>query len=93
MCRVPISIASVVALLLTVQTRGGSAMLDLDQWGAVLAEPEARKHDVWQVRDGVLICRGEPMGYLHTKQTYTNVSVRFEWRWRRADRPATAECC
>lgn len=67
-----------------------TAPFDLDQWDALLSEPAARKADVWQVRDGVLICRGEPMGYLYTKQTYTNLKVRFEWRWAPGTTPGNS---
>ncbi len=66
------------------------APFDLDQWDARLAEPAVRKEDVWQVRDGVLICRGEPMGYLYTKQVFTNLKMRFEWRWAPGTTPGNS---
>lgn len=72
------------ALWIGIVARGassGSAVLDLEQWEALLSEPDVRKCEVWSVREGALICRGEPMGYLYTKNTYTNLKLRFEWRW------------
>ncbi|MCX7818599.1 MAG: DUF1080 domain-containing protein [Kiritimatiellae bacterium] len=66
------------------------APFDLDQWDAFLAEPSARKGDVWSVRDGVLVCRGEPMGYLFTKAVYTNLRLRLEWRWAPGSAPGNS---
>lgn len=38
-------------------------------------------HAVWSVRDGLLICKGKPLGYLGTAQAFTNVRMVVEWRW------------
>ena len=38
----------------------------LDGWGAFLVESDVAMEDVWSVEDGILVCKGEPMGYLHT---------------------------
>jgi hypothetical protein len=54
---------------------------DLDGWGAFLVDPNVTMADVWSVKDGILVCRGEPMGYLHTKRTFTNFKLIVEWRW------------
>ena len=35
-------------------------------WEHYLVDPNVSMADVWSVRDGLLICRGEPMGYLAT---------------------------
>jgi hypothetical protein len=54
---------------------------DLSGWRAVLVTPDVKMDDVWSVRDGVLVCRGEPLGYLHTEQSFTNYRLVVEWRW------------
>lgn len=53
----------------------------LDGWDAFLEDPNVAKQDVWSVKDGVLVCKGEPMGYLYTKQPYKNFKLNLQWRW------------
>jgi len=54
---------------------------DLSGWTHYLVEPDVKMADVWSVRDGLLICKGEPMGYIATKGKYTNFRLIVEWRW------------
>ena len=54
---------------------------DLTGWTHYLVEPDVKMTDVWSVRDGLLICKGEPMGYIATKGKYTNFRLIVEWRW------------
>lgn len=54
---------------------------DLKGWTYRLEKPDVPMSAVWSVRDGILICTGEPLGYLGTAQAYTNVRVVVEWRW------------
>ena len=44
---------------------------DLSGWGCFLDDPNVAMKDVWSVQDGILVCKGEPMGYLATKKDYT----------------------
>jgi hypothetical protein len=38
--------------------------------------------DVWSVKDGVLHCTGQPVGYLLTKKNdFENYVLTLEWRW------------
>ncbi len=50
-------------------------------WEYFLVEPDVKMADVWSVSDGLLICKGEPMGYLATKKEFTNFRLIVEWRW------------
>ena len=50
-------------------------------WEHYLVEPDVKMADVWSVRDGLLICKGKPMGYLATKKEFTNFRLIVEWRW------------
>ena len=54
---------------------------DLGGWSHFLVDPKVRMEDVWSVRDGVLICKGEPLGFLQTTAVYTSFKLLVEWRW------------
>jgi len=54
---------------------------DLSAWKYYLVEPDVKMADVWSVRNGLLICKGEPMGYLATKKQFANFKLVVEWRW------------
>jgi hypothetical protein len=60
---------------------------DLSGWSAVLVDPEVGKEDVWSVEDGVLVCKGEPLGYLHTDEDFTDFHLSLEWRWAPGTEP------
>lgn len=53
----------------------------LENWNAELVDKNVKKADVWSVRDGVLVCKGKPLGYLATKSSHKNFKLTFEWRW------------
>jgi hypothetical protein len=54
---------------------------DLSGWSHFLVDPKVPATDVWSVRDGVLVCKGEPLGYLYTNTEYTSFRLVVEWRW------------
>lgn len=54
---------------------------DLDGWTFFLEDPKARMEDVWSVADGVLRCKGTPIGYLRTKEDFTSFVLTLEWRF------------
>lgn len=57
-------------------------------WEHFLVDPNLKMADVWSVRDGLLICKGKPMGYIATKKLYTHYRLIVEWRWA-PGKPAT----
>jgi hypothetical protein len=60
----------------------------LSRWQAFHAEPETSVKDVWTVgEDGVLACGGQPLGYLHTRESYRDLLLEFEWRWPEGTEP------
>jgi hypothetical protein len=64
--------------LLTRQNADGS----IPGWQSFHEGADTKTGDVWRIqRDGVLVCRGMPKGYLYTEQDYTDVHLEFEWRW------------
>lgn len=53
---------------------------DLTGWTPYLGSPgEAAK--VWSVKDGVLACSGNPVGYIRTTQRYRNFQLELDWRF------------
>jgi putative heme-binding domain-containing protein len=54
---------------------------DMSRFTFHLDDPQASMHDVWSVADGVLRCTGNPIGYLKTKDTFTNFVLELEWRF------------
>lgn len=63
---------------------------DLDGWSHVLAGEGVEKEDVWSVKDGVLVCKGEPLGYLFTNKSYQNFKLSLEWRWAPGSEPGNS---
>ncbi len=55
---------------------------ELPGWKSFHESPETETADVWNLTDdGVLICRGNPKGYIYTEKDYTDFVLRLEWRW------------
>jgi putative membrane-bound dehydrogenase-like protein len=85
----PQDIADLVAFLMSDPTSPGKRgapieLFDgrtLDGWTFFLAEPKAKMSDVWSVKDGVLRCKGQPLGYLRTVKDWTNYELDVDWRF------------
>lgn len=54
---------------------------NLDGWHIYLEDATVNPKDVWQVRDGAIWCKGEPIGFLRTKQEFTDFKLVVEWKW------------
>ena len=54
---------------------------DLSGWEYFLVDENAVMEDVWSVEDGILVCQGEPRGYLCTENDYESFRLVVEWRW------------
>ncbi len=54
---------------------------DLEGWRMVWAEDAEPRGDTWRVEDGVIVCSGEPRGYIKTTRDYDNYILMLEWRW------------
>lgn len=46
--------------------------------------------DVWSVKDGVLCCKGRPVGYLRTKEKFENFILELQWRWPKGSQPGNS---
>lgn len=56
---------------------------DLTGWDTFI-DPRAgdvKPEDIWQVKDGVIICDGRVNGYIITQKEYANYVLRLQWRW------------
>jgi len=58
---------------------------DLTGWSHFLADPKVPAADVWSVKDGVLVCKGEPVGYLYTEAEHASFKLVVEWRWPKGE--------
>lgn len=53
---------------------------DLNNWLFVLAD-HTSPSKVWSVRDGMIVCQGNPKGYLRSVDEYENYALSLEYRW------------
>ncbi|MBM3882517.1 MAG: DUF1080 domain-containing protein [Verrucomicrobia bacterium] len=60
---------------------------NLQNWHAYLAKHGVVKREVWSVQDGLLVCKGEPLGYLYTDQQFESFKLVVEWRWAPGKKP------
>ena len=49
--------------------------------GRISVDADAEMEDVWSVENGILVCKGEPGGYLYTKNDFESFRLVVEWRW------------
>lgn len=54
---------------------------DLTGWTCELSDTNVKPEEVWSVAEGVLVCKGNPVGYLRTEKEFENYSLTLEWRW------------
>ena len=57
---------------------------DLSNWNFVVADESVSPTDVYSVKDGVINIKGNPFGYMYTKNKYTDYVLELEWRWPEA---------
>jgi hypothetical protein len=63
---------------------------DLGNWKAVLAKPGVTKEQVFSVRDEMIICKGEPLGFIQTDKTFTNFKLEVQYRWAPGTKPGNS---
>ncbi len=63
---------------------------DLSGWTYFLVDPDSKMDDVWSVQDGLLICQGEPKGYLATEKKFKNFKLVVQWRWAPGKKPGNS---
>lgn len=63
---------------------------DLSGWKAFSSKEGVTQSDVWSVRDGMIVCTGEPIGWLATERAFTNFTLSVEWRWAPGKEPGNS---
>ncbi|MBP8260572.1 MAG: DUF1080 domain-containing protein [Verrucomicrobia bacterium] len=63
---------------------------NLDGWGHVLADAAVPRGQVWSVRDGILVCQGDPLGFLYTDRLFENFRLQVEYRWAPGAQPGNS---
>ena len=54
---------------------------DFTGWNLFVPDKDVDPKTVWSVRDGVVHCKGVPVGYMRTEKEYENYRLRLQWRW------------
>ncbi len=63
---------------------------DLSGWTYYLTDPNKKMLDVWSVdpKEKIIICKGNPAGYIRTEKKYTNYVLKLQWRFNPVTRQA-----
>lgn len=75
---------SCILLLSTSCTQKESALFkstDLSDWNFILQGDSIPFNDVYSVQDGIFQISGVPLGYMYSKEKFTNYTLDVEWRW------------
>lgn len=54
---------------------------DLSNWEFVVENDAVPAEEVYSAEDGVIIVKGEPLGYMYTIDKYSNFTLDLEYRW------------
>lgn len=54
---------------------------DFTGWKLFIPDENVDPATVWEVRDGVVHCNGNPAGYMRTTKEHENYRLKLEWRW------------
>jgi len=58
---------------------------DLDGWKFHFGREGADNNGTFTVKEGTLICRGRPAGYMYTEKPYHNYTLQLEFAFKRPD--------
>lgn len=54
---------------------------DLSNWNFVVENNAVPGDQVFTVKEGIISIKGEPIGYMYTKEKYGNFTLDLEYRW------------
>lgn len=63
---------------------------DFTGWKHHLVDENVKMEDVWSVENGVIVCKGVPLGYLATEASYQDFTLTFDWRWAPGKEPGNS---
>jgi hypothetical protein len=54
---------------------------EITGWRSFSEDAKTKTADVWKLgADGILLCKGKPLGYLYTDKKYANFVLTLQWR-------------
>ena len=64
---------------------------NLADWGFYVDKDGVKVEDVFSFSEnGILVCKGQPFGYLCTKEPYKNFKLSLQWRWPEGEKPTNS---
>lgn len=54
---------------------------NLNNWNFVVENNAVPAEQVFGIQNGVIHIKGQPFGYMYTKEKYSNFKLHVEWRW------------
>lgn len=54
---------------------------NLNNWNFVVENNAVPAEQVFGIQNGVIHIKGQPFGYMYTKEKYSNYKLHVEWRW------------
>ncbi len=54
---------------------------NLNNWNFVVEKNAVPAEQVFGIQNGVIHIKGQPFGYMYTKEKYSNFKLHVEWRW------------
>lgn len=54
---------------------------DLSNWEFVVENNAVPAEEVYTADDGIITVKGEPLGYMYTKERYSDFTLELEYRW------------
>ena len=80
-----LSATTILLALLTISCTQQSKKIfngkDLNNWNFVVENNAVPVDEVYGVKDGMIVIKGEPLGYMYTKEKYSNFTLELEYRW------------
>jgi hypothetical protein len=80
-------ITSMMAVFFLVQTAAAQKPVklfngkNLSNWNFVVENNSVPANEVYSVQKGVITIKGQPLGYMYTKEKYGDYLLHVEWRW------------
>lgn len=63
---------------------------DLSNWNFVVDKNAMPAEQVYSVENGIIHITGKPIGYMYTKEKYSNYKLHVEWRWPNGENNANS---
>jgi len=63
---------------------------DLNGWEPVLADTSVPAESVWTIQDGVIVCKGTPIGFIYKGEAVSNFRLVVEYRWAPGANPGNS---